>query len=255
MSLLKFQGEQIIFLSRGRVLADIISTRVFSFVYVGLVLPTVLLLVLGAAIGGAVPRNPSWTAGYNADSTGGVMFAMLENAGGFGKFVAVILAFSVIGNIACSLYSLSINFQIIIPMLVRVPRYVFSILITAIIILVSIAIAGKFLSSLGNFLGVIGYWAAVYIGILLTEYHWFRNGDPGALDAFIWDIGSRLPVGLAALSAGALSFALIIPCMNATWYTGPIAQKTGDIGPGVGMVLSVLLYIPLRTLEKRLMER
>lgn len=183
------------------------------------------------------------------------MFAMLGSAGGFGKFIAVVLAFSVIGNIACSLYSLSINFQVVIPILVRVPRYVFSILITAAVIPVSIVVARNFLGSLGNFLGIIGYWAAAFIGITLTEHHYFRKGDPHAYDVGIWDVGSKLPIGAAALSAGALSFTLIIPCMDTAWYTGPIAVHTGDLGVEVGICLSVLLYIPLRTLEKRIIGR
>jgi purine-cytosine permease-like protein len=223
---------------------------VFSYVYVGLVPTTILLLILGAAIGGAIPSHPSWTEGYATNSTGGAMFAMLENAGGFGKFIAVILAFSVIGNIACSLYSLSINFQVVLPILVRVPRYVFSILITAIVIPVSIVIASNFLSSLNNFLGIIGYWVAVFIGITLTEHHYFRGGNPDTYDVGIWDIGDKLPIGAAALLAGALSFGLIIPCMDAAWFVGPIALHTGDLGVEVGLCLSVLLYIPLRTLEK-----
>ena len=36
---------------------------------------------------------------------GGVLVAMLEPAGGFGKFVAVLLALSVVGNIVCVLAS------------------------------------------------------------------------------------------------------------------------------------------------------
>jgi hypothetical protein len=36
------------------------------------------------------------------------------------------------------------------------------------------------------------------------------------------------------------------------WYTGPIAKTTGDIGFEVAFALSVLLYVPFRTLEIRL---
>lgn len=43
----------------------------------------------------------------------------------------VLLALSVMGNIAATFYSISLNLQIIFPILVRVPRYVFSIVGTA----------------------------------------------------------------------------------------------------------------------------
>jgi hypothetical protein len=48
-----------------------------------------------------------------------------------------------------------------------------------------------------------------------------------------------------------LSLALVIPSMNQVLYTGPIARKTGDIGFEVAMVVTALLYVPLRHLEKR----
>jgi hypothetical protein len=37
--------------------------------------------------------------------------------------------------------------------------------------------------------------------------------------------------------------------MSETWYTGPIAEHTGDIGFGVGSVLSIIFDIPFRALE------
>ena len=66
-----------------------------------------------------------------------------------------------------------------------------------------------------------------------------------------WNVPSQLPLGAAALGACALSFAVVIPSMSQVWYTGPIAHKTGDIGFEVAMVVTAMLYIPLRHLEKR----
>lgn len=37
--------------------------------------------------------------------------------------------------------------------------------------------------------------------------------------------------------------------MDETWYTGPFAKKTGDLGFEVAGILAIILYIPLRTLE------
>lgn len=58
-------------------------------------------------MGGAVPVVEGWAEAYEAYGTGGVMAAMLEPAGGFGKFVLVLLALSVIGNIGISSKHLS----------------------------------------------------------------------------------------------------------------------------------------------------
>ena len=64
-------------------------------------------------------------------NVGGLLEAMLHPTKGFGKFLTVLLSLSVVGNIASTFYSISINLQVFIPWLVVVPRYVFSVLATA----------------------------------------------------------------------------------------------------------------------------
>ncbi|KII95691.1 hypothetical protein PLICRDRAFT_96749 [Plicaturopsis crispa FD-325 SS-3] len=224
-------------------------TRIFAYTYLGLFLPTVPLMILGAAIGGAVPNVPSWTAGYDTGSAGGILAAMLTPAGGFGKFVTVILAFSTLGNVSASLYSISLNFQILVPVFMRVPRAVFAVITTAILIPVSIKAATSFFDSLQNFIGVIAYWSAAFVAIVITEHVVFRKGDAASYDHAIYRDARALPSGVAGLAAGALSFAVVIPSMAQIWYTGPIAKRTGDIGFEVAFFASGILYVPLRMLE------
>src|ERR1700676_4218265 len=57
---------------------------------------------------------------------------MLSPTGNFGKFLVVLLSLSVTANIAATFYSVSLNVQLFIPWLVAVPRYVFSLLATAV---------------------------------------------------------------------------------------------------------------------------
>lgn len=89
------------------------------------------------------------------------------------------------------------------------------------------------------------------VAILTTEHVVFRRGRYDSYDHDAWNCAKRLPLGVAAIASGALSFALVIPCMSQTWYVGPIAMTTGDIGFEVAFVVTLLLYLPLRTLEKR----
>lgn len=210
-------------------------------------------MVLGAAIGGAVPNIPSWQEAYDRDSAGGVLAAMLSPAGGFGKFIVVVLAFSIIGNIAASLYSISLNFQILLPrvLVAHVPRALFAIVITAVIIPVSIKAASSFFDSLENFLGIISYWSAAFVAVVLVEHLLFRKRDCFSYNPEYWNVAEKLPTGVAALAAAVLSFALIIPCMDQIWYVGPIAETTGDIGFEMGFAVSAVLYVPLRALELR----
>ncbi|KIY48780.1 purine-cytosine permease FCY22 [Fistulina hepatica ATCC 64428] len=231
------------------------AKHIFAYAFAGFVLPTVPLMVLGAAIGGAVPNVPEWAAAYDTNSAGGVLAAMLSPAKGFGKFMVVILAFSTLGNMAASTYSVSLNFQMLLPALRKVPRALFSIIIIAVVIPVSIKAVTSFFDSLENFIGVIAYWSAAFVAIVITEHIVFRHGDATTYDPAIYKDARALPTGVAALAAGAMSFALIVPCMGQIWYTGPVAKHTGDIGFEVAFVLTVLLYLPFRWVEIRIRGR
>jgi hypothetical protein len=43
--------------------------------------------------------------------------------------------------------------------------------------------------------------------------------------------------------------------MGQVWWTGPIAETTGDIGLEVAVVISAVLYFPCRILERRVYGR
>jgi purine-cytosine permease-like protein len=214
-------------------------------------------MILGAAIGGATPNIPSWMNGYETNSASGVLAAMLHPAGGFGRFVTVILGFSMVGNLAATMYSITLNFQMFLPVLFKVPRWVFSIVITAIVIGVAVEAAKSFFANLENFIGVIGYWSAAFIGVVLVEHIVFRkrNFNSYTEDEDAWDDAKKLPLGLAAIGAAVLSFGLVIPGMSQIWFVGPIAEKTGDIGLEFALVASALLYLPLRFLERKMCGR
>lgn len=224
----------------------------FLYVYGGLFIPSVPLLILGAAIGGAVPQVDSWAAAYDVTGIGGVMYEMLTPAGGFGKFVIVLLALSVIGNIAISMYSVALNLQMLLPFFAKVPRFLFIVATMAIMIPMAIKASQEWEASLGNFLALIGYWAGCFDAVLLEELILFRKLDYSTYDHESWNVARRLPTGIAAIAASLVSFALVVPGMAEVWYTGPIAEKTGDIGFEVAFVLTAIFYYPFRWLEIRL---
>ena len=130
----------------------------------------------------------------------------------------------------------------------------------------------KFYATLSNFLGIIGYRAGeiskgfqssatdllmsvmnlgALVSIVCVEHLYFRNGSFARYDLQSWNVPSQLPLGAAALGACILSFAFVVPSMSQVWYTGPIARKTGDIGFEMATIVTALLYIPLRHLEKQ----
>jgi len=73
-----------------------------------------------------------WKAGFTDDNVGGLLKAMLSPVGGFGKVLMVLLSLSMTGNNAPTIYSMGIAFQTLVPPLVAIPRYVFSVLATAV---------------------------------------------------------------------------------------------------------------------------
>ncbi|KAF2971727.1 hypothetical protein GQX73_g1902 [Xylaria multiplex] len=223
--------------------------RIFAYTYAGLFIPTVPLMVLGAAIGGATTNNPAWAEGYANYIVGGVLEAMLKPAGGFGKFIAVLLSLSVIGNLSASMYSISLNFQLLVPFFTYIPRFIFSIVYAIVAIPVAVYAARSFFASLENFIYLIAYWSAAYVAVVAVEHFVFRKANPASYVPEHWDQPCKLPTGISAIVAAGLSFALVVPSASQVWYTGPLAVVTGDIGFEVALVLSPILYVPIRWLE------
>ncbi|KAF7542727.1 hypothetical protein G7Z17_g11329 [Cylindrodendrum hubeiense] len=225
------------------------NLKVFTYVYLGLLTPSTPLLILGAAIGGALPNVDSWQTAWDSYGIGGVLAEMLKPAGGFGKFVLVILALSVVGNMVLSNYSVALCLQMLLPIFAKVPRFVFIIVTMAIMIPMAIYAAAEWATSLENFLSLIGYWAGCFDAVVIEELVVFRKMDYTTFDPRIWNKWRSLPPGFAAIGASLVSLALVIPSMDTTWYTGPIGKHIGDLGFESAFVVTALAYYPLRSLE------
>lgn len=99
--------------------------------------------------------------------------------------------------------------------------------------------------------GIVGYWAASYVAILIAEHVIFRKMRFDAYNVADWDSPRLLTPGIAAMIAFIVSFAVIVPCMSQVWYVGPIAKMgTGDVGVFVGFAAAMGMYAILRPLEK-----
>jgi purine-cytosine permease-like protein len=105
---------------------------VFTFSYSKISTSQVSLQCFGAAAAIAASSVPVWEQGYTSGSVGGLLEAILRPLGNFGKFLMVLLSLSVAGNNVVTFYSISLSLQAFIPMLVVVPRYMFSVVATAV---------------------------------------------------------------------------------------------------------------------------
>ena len=87
---------------------------------------------LGAACAFAAQSDPSWGRAFEGGNIGGLLTEMLSPVGNFGKFLVVLLAINLSSNIAATFYSITLNFQILIPRLVVLPRYLLSLAATGV---------------------------------------------------------------------------------------------------------------------------
>ena len=103
-------------------------------------------------------NNPH-AGGYAQSLTGGLLGAVLfPPLGGFGKFCLIILAFSVVANNCPNIYSLSVTMQIFGRWTHNVPRFIWTVIGTAMYIAIAIPAHDHFEDILHNFMNFIGKW-------------------------------------------------------------------------------------------------
>ncbi|KAM5532151.1 hypothetical protein V8D89_014176 [Ganoderma adspersum] len=191
------------------------STRVFLYSYAGFFLASIVGHMLGAAFAAAAPLVPEWEAGFdNGNSVGGLVEAVLSPAGGFGKFLTVVVALFIPSACAPTMYTFASSFMTIHAWLGRVPRYIYTIISEVILIPVAIVGATHFYDTFVDILNVIGYWSTIFAAIVIVEHLVFRKNDWGQYDLSQWCKPGELPLGLAAIFAFLCAAGIIVPCMS-----------------------------------------
>ncbi|KAI1355381.1 purine-cytosine permease [Xylaria sp. FL0043] len=228
---------------------------IFFWTFAGLLFPLIFTELLGAAIATAIPSVPAYSNAYSESGVGGLLAQVLvPRLGRFGEFCVVVLALSIVANNCPNIYSVSLSLQVLAYRTERVPRFVWTVVGTAVYIAIAIPGYEHFEAALENFLLLIGYWLAIYEGVSLTEHFLFRRGFKGYIPEN-YTIPQCLPPGYAAISAFALGVVGAVLGTAQTWYTGPIGRLCGaDFGGDVGFELAfsftVVTYVGLRSLER-----
>ncbi|WFD01285.1 hypothetical protein MYAM1_004047 [Malassezia yamatoensis] len=236
---------------------QISSWKLFFAAFGTFTLGSTPILLLGAAFASSAQTIPAWSEALADNPSPGPLIDLIlsHKLGNFGKFLTVLLALSAMGNIMTTLYSIGITFQTALPALMYFPRFVMPILATAVVLPLAIVGKNSFYDTLTNFISMIAYWTVLYVGVVMADHVFLRRGDFRSYDPAIYNQWSQLPLGVAALSASILSLGLVIPLMDQEWYTGPLAKHVGDLGFEVGLVMSFVLYLILRPIEKRIAGR
>jgi len=235
------------------------STRVFILTFFGLYIPICFVTILGALLM-TIP-DPVYVNAFGDGNTGALLAQVLHQWHGFGKFILVLVSFSVIANNIPNTYSAGLSIQALGRPFAKVPRFLWTVVACVIYTVAGIAGREHFSTILSNVLAVLSYWTAFFIMITFIEHKVFRrpNGPLGGYDLTAYDSPSRLPPGFAGVIAGAFGIAGAIVGMAQVYYTGPIGGKVGAFGADMGFELAAafagVTFLPLRWLEIRLTGR
>ncbi|OJJ43915.1 hypothetical protein ASPZODRAFT_135317 [Penicilliopsis zonata CBS 506.65] len=212
--------------------------------------------LMGVGLASGTVSQTAWLDAYDT-SSGALIVAGFDGLGGFGKFLGVLVSLGLIANNIPGTYSASLGFQIMGRRLARLPRWFWS--CVGVVIYTVCALAGRnhLYDIFENFLALMGYWVTIYLTIALQEQLLFRRQR--GFDWSAWQDRSRLPLGLAALTAFLVGWAGSIVSMYQIWYVGPIAALVGeygaDLGIWVGVGWAMLVFPPLRWLELKKIGR
>lgn len=92
---------------------DMSAYKIFFWTYLGLNTPLILIEILGAAAMTTFAQKTTWHDAYTDNSVGGLLGAGLSGTmGGFGSFLLVVMALSIVANNIPNMYSLALTFQV-----------------------------------------------------------------------------------------------------------------------------------------------
>ncbi|BGP18622.1 hypothetical protein JCM10213_004171 [Rhodosporidiobolus nylandii] len=236
--------------------------KVFLCTYAGLNAPLIFVECLGALLMTTFVDKPSWGVAKEEHGLGGLIAAPLAGPmGGFGRFLVVVLALSIVANNIPNVYSFALTFQAFGKYMQRIPRFFLCIVCTVIYIALAEAGYNSFEEAFDTLLVILSYWLAIYSTILLEEHYIFRGGSFANYDLENYNNNKSLPVGIAAALACCFGAAGAAVGMSQTWWVGPIARLVGDpaFGADIGFELSAgfsaITYPVFRYIERRMTGR
>lgn len=234
-------------------------TKVFCLTTLGIALPTSFGLVCGCVVSSALNNRPDWATTYDDDGLGFLIQQALYPHG-FAKFLLVLLVLSGVNCNIINTYSAAISCQQFARPFARIPRFLWTIACFCVILALALAGRDHLLTYLQNFLSLLGYWCTSYFVIVFSEHYIFRKGNVEAnYNLEGWNDPQKLPLGLAALAAFLLGVVFWCLGMVETWFVGPIGKMIGidggDIANEMTFLVTLLSYVPLRYLERKMVGR
>ncbi|GAA6006280.1 hypothetical protein JCM11491_002094 [Sporobolomyces phaffii] len=231
--------------------------KVFSSTYLGLNIPMIFLECLGALAMSTFGDKTTWGDAYDTKGLGGLLGApLIGPMGGFGRFLLVVLAMSIIANNIPNVYSFALTFQAFGKWFQLIPRFFLCIVCTVVYIILALTGYNSFESWFDTLLVLLSYWLAIYSTILAQEHFIFRRGDFKRYNLEDYNAISNLPLGIAAGLATGVGIAGAVLGMSQKWYIGVVGRTFGgkygaDIGFELAAGFTAVSYPAFRYLERK----
>lgn len=238
---------------------DTSKTKVFVLTTLGITIPTCIGMVLGCCIGSTFATTQTgWADTYDNQGIGFLIQEIIYPYG-FAKFLLVIFVLAGISMNCINMYSAALSVQQFARPVAIIPRFIWTFLVFGAILAIAIAGKDQLLTILENLLALLGYWNTSFFVIVATEHFWFRKGQLWNYNLEAWNDPSKLPIGIAGLTAFLVGFVGWFIGMVTTWYVGPVAaligEDGGDIGNELALVFTFVAYVPVRYMELKWMGR
>ncbi|KAI1085237.1 permease for cytosine/purines, uracil, thiamine, allantoin-domain-containing protein [Whalleya microplaca] len=237
--------------------ANISRLKVFLLSFIGLLLPSWIGVLCGAIVASALPNKPEWEEQYNRGI--GFLIQTMLYPYGLAKLILFLLVLSGIGLNCASMYSAGLSIQQFARPLSLVPRFIWTLLIFVVVILLGLAGSDELSVFLSSFLSLLGYYATAVFVCLFVEHQLFRRGSYDNYNLEAWDKPDKLPIGYAGGLAFVCGIVGAVLGMSTDWYTGVLSNLIGDAGGDIGnelcFMLTLLVYIPARFAELKIVGR
>jgi NCS1 nucleoside transporter family len=224
--------------------------RVFSYAFLGVIVPCVLLEILGVLL----------TSTGADTSTPGNLISGAMGGGTIASIVLVLLAFSTIANNVPNDYSFALSTQVL--GLKNIKRWILTIVGAVLYLIVALILRDKFNQNLQDFLLLIAYWLGAWNTIVLIEHFAFRKGKYPVEE---YEDSGKLPVGIAAVAAMVIGLGVTALGVGQALFIGPLASalsvcsaacganpmtdQIADIGFPLAIVAAAIVFYPLRRWE------
>ncbi|MCZ2849823.1 purine-cytosine permease family protein [Modestobacter sp. VKM Ac-2978] len=218
----------------------------FWATYLGLVLSSVFVMILGVLLGSVDPSNPL-----------GAMASVLGPIGTVGLLIfalsaAMINAAELYSGVMCALTGINSTFSRVV--VTSRTRVLTTLVCGAIATAAALAGESDFVTMFQNFVTILLYVLIPWSAINLMDYFVIRKGHYAIEELFQRDGGRYGRWNVIGLSTYAIGLVVQIPFMVTPMYTGPLAEPLGfiDVAWIVGFVVSGAVYLVLtRTLGTR----